>query len=228
MQLHIRQDASPHRDTTQQLNCNQNELLSSDSTTFPYHLSGDELKEDHEESHNNHSSYTRAVSQTHVSEELYMEELSYRSRCISEDTEVFNIECYLLQSPQTHEPNHNRCSSIDWSLSNPFATHVRKVSHDPPEAPPPRALSDTSLCVDEDEESCIPFSEFDFGATVGLVKSSSLNNKRRRRSSGQMETREDCCLSIAPSSEQISKKRRTFRNRALVAEDFDQILTKIF
>jgi hypothetical protein len=226
--MHIRQAASPHRDTTQHLNCNQNEPLSSFSTTFPCQLSGDEIKEDLEESHDNHSSYTRAASQTQVSDELYVEELSYRSRCISEDTEEFNIECYLLQSPQTNEPNHNRCSSIEWSLSTPFATHVRKVSHDPPEAPPPRACSETSLFVDEDEGSCNPFSEFEFGAAVGLVKSSSLNNKRRRRSSGQLETPEDCCLLTGPYAEQGSKKRRTFRNRALVAEDFDQILTKIF
>ena len=164
-----------------------------------------------------------------LSGELFMEEQSYRARCISEDAEALNLDCYLLQSQQPHQLHHNRCASIGWSLSTPFATHVRKVSHEQPQVPPSRPVSDTSSVVDE-EEGCIPLSEFDFGAASGLIKPSPLNSKRRRRSSGHLELTEDCHSHTTLSSQQGSKKRRrlTLRNRALVAEDFDQILTQIF
>ena len=153
-------------------------------------------------------------------EELTLEEQSFRARCISEDSGG------LVQIIHQHG-----CCSISSSLSSSgassIATHVRRVSQDEDTS----AAEDLLIGLPEDSHNDVP--------SVSERGRLSPGVKRRRESTCFTSDALECLESreslepsevSSPLPSSLSKKRRRMpsRNRALIAEDFDQILTQIF
>lgn len=151
-------------------------------------------------------------------EELSIEEQSFRDRCTTEETYGINE---LFQQDQS-------CSDASSLLSthaSSVSTHIRRVSQDEDNS----AAGDILIDFPGDIHNDFPSSSERGRHSPGV--------KRRRESFGFISDDLEPVDSSGGHKQTdvadlstLSKKRRRMplRNRALVAEDFDQILTQIF
>ena len=148
-------------------------------------------------------------------EQPLMEEVVYRSQCISEDLDLSKNQVSQVSQPFTTTASPEPKVSLDPKMIPPV--HARVISDDGKE-PASSLSSSVSLAVQSSGSDLPDDSEEDLRGF----------KRRRRSNSGTVSSSFfSSAVSESPHMLQSRKRRRLARNHALIGSEFDQILAQI-